>query len=192
MKKNTIVALAITFFFIACNDKKSKETTTNTGSDTTEKVKTEENTGQDLTDDLSKLTPMTADQMKALLPATLVGIAKTGENATESRGTMFANANYKKNDSAYMMLSIYDCAGSAGAGVYNMHIQDLANPPEQTDQEYTKTIDVKGGKAIESCNSLYNNCSLTYFGGKRYLVVIQETSLGVAVLQQAAGELSLK
>lgn len=189
MKKIISLLFVFIMLFAACNDKKPKGSTTITTDDSTEKVTTDENAGQAKIDELSKLTPATADEMKALLPATLLSVAKSGENVTESRGTLFANANYKMNDSAYMMLSIYDCAGSAGAGVYSMFLQDLSNPAEQNETEYSKTIDFNGGKAIESCNSLYNNCSLTYFAGNRYLVVIQETKIGAESLKKAAGEL---
>lgn len=192
MKRIASLALAITFFFIACNDKKSKETTTDT-TDSTGKVTTDPNAGQAIIEELSKLTPATADQMKALLPATLVGIAKTGENVREVDGTMFSTANYKKDDTTYMSLSFYDCAGNAGAGVYNMHLQNLSNPPEQEEKKYRKTIDFNGGKAIEACDMLYKNCSLIYLGGNRYLVVIEETNLdGAATLKQAVGELKYK
>ena len=191
MKKIALMALAISLLFIACNDKKSKDTPVT--NDTTGKVTTDPNDGQAIIEELSKLTPATADEMKALLPATLVGIAKSDENTKDDDGTMFSHANYIKDDTSYMKLSFYDCAGSAGAGVYNMHLQDLSAPPVEEAKKYSKTIDFNGGKALESCYTLYRSCSLTYLGGNRYLVVIEETNLGgQATVKQAAGELKFK
>ncbi len=192
MKKFSPLLLATLLLLAACNNNKSKETTNN-GDDGKEKVTTDPNAGQDLTDQLSKLTPATADQMRTLIPATLVGIAKTGENVREVDGTMFSFAYYTKDDTSYMKLSFYDCGGSAGAGVYSMHLQDLSSPPVEEAKKYSKTIDFNGGKAIEACNMLYRNCTLSYFGGNRYLVIIDEINLGgVATLKQAAAELKFK
>src|SRR5258705_2452630 len=87
MKKISFMAVAITFLLIACHDKKASETTTITHNDGKEKVTIDPNNIQSMAvemekkkEELIKLTPLTNDELKALLPETLSGTTRTDLN----------------------------------------------------------------------------------------------------------------
>jgi hypothetical protein len=183
---------------VACNDKKPK-TTTITSEDGKEKVIIDHNNIQNMAvemkkkkEELAKLTPLTNDELKALLPETLSGTPRTDLKISNAMGAGLAHAKYKMNDSMELRLDIYDCAGTAGASIYSMQYLTMWGMQEETETSYTKTIDFNGGKAFEHCKKLSNNCTLTYFAGGRFLVVIDGRHMGIDPLKQAAGELGLK
>lgn len=198
MKQLTSLILAATIFLASCNGGKSKETTI-TSSDGKEKVTIDPTQVQDMakdmqkkTEELQKLPPLTLDQLKALLPEELMGAKKTDVNVSTMMGTGFANAEYKINDTTQIKLNFYDCAGPAGSGVYSMQYMGMMNFQSENDNEYTKTVDFKGGKAIENCKKQSHDCTLTYFTGERYLVTLEGNNVTADELKTAAGNLNIK
>ncbi|HEX4875953.1 MAG TPA: hypothetical protein VFV31_04725, partial [Chitinophagaceae bacterium] len=107
-------------------------------------------------------------------------------------GTGVATSDYEINDSVNVTLMIYDCAGSGGAGIYSMQYLGLMNFQQETEEEYTKSVDYNGGKAFEHCEKATNNCTFTYFAGGRFLVTLQGDHTGIDALKQAAGGLNIK
>ncbi|MEI9908506.1 MAG: hypothetical protein WDO71_01855 [Bacteroidota bacterium] len=102
-----------------------------------------------------------------------------------------AHAEYKLNDSTELEVNIYDCGGPGGAGIYNMQYMSMLNYQSESETEYTKTIDFMGQKAFEHCNKNDNRCTLTYFTGKRFLVVVEGRNIHPDGLKQAARDLKL-
>lgn len=196
MKRIISLLLATTMFLIAC---KPKETTVITSSDGKEKVtvdpKQMQNAIQDmekLKTELEKLTALTLDQLKALIPESLMGAKRTTIEANSSMGANLAHGEYELNDSTSITLNIYDCGGPAGAGIYSMQYLGLYNLQEDNNEEYTKSIDFNGGKAFEQCEKATNDCTLSYFSGGRFLVTLQGDHVGADALKQAAGGLNIK
>ena len=68
----------------------------------------------------------------------------------------------------------------------------MLNFQQENDNEYSKTIDFNGGKAIEHCQKVSNNCTLTYFTGGRFMVTLDGDHIGADALKQAAKGLNLK
>jgi hypothetical protein len=101
--------------------------------------------------------------LKALIPENLMGAKRTNYTASAAMGAGLARGEYELNDSTRLSLNIYDCAGSAGAGIYSMQYLGMYNLQQESDEEYTKTVDFNGGKAFEHCEKATNNCTLTYF-----------------------------
>jgi len=147
---------------------------------------------QKKSEDLQKLAPYTLDQMKAMIPGELAGAKRTNFNATTAMGTSFAKGDYKINDSTDIELNIYDCAGQAGAGIYTMQYYALMNLQSESDEESTRTVDYKGGKAIENIRKDGSRATFTWFAADRLLVSLQGDNTGIDVLRQAASNLSLK
>ncbi|MEI9806669.1 MAG: hypothetical protein WDO16_01630 [Bacteroidota bacterium] len=143
------------------------------------------------TEDLQKLQPLSLDELKALLPETIMGAKRSKFEATSMSGTGFASAEYNLNDSTEIKVDIWDCAGPAGAGLYSTQYLGMFSIQSVSDDEYTKTIDFKGEKAIENCKTSNNRCTLTYFTGKRYMVALEGRNMHPDGLKQAAGELKI-
>lgn len=183
---------------LACNNnKKPGVTVTSEDGKTTATINTNElsktaDAFQKKAEELQKLSPYTLDQMKAMLPEELAGTRRSKFSANSAMGAAFAEADYKINDSTDVELKIFDCAGQAGAGIYSMQYLGMMNFESESDDEYTKSVDFKGGKAIEHLNKRNNRATLTYLAGDRLLVTLEGKNTGVNMLKKVAGELSLK
>ena len=199
MKRISSLLLAGIILLAACNNNKKSGETTITSDDGKEKVTIDVNQMQQAADamekkkeELTKLTPLTTDQLKALLPETLMGGKRTEYNVANTMGTGIATGEYQINDSVNVKLMIYDCAGTGGAGIYSMQYLGMMNFQQDSDEEYTKSVDFNGAKAFEHCEKATNDCTFTFFGGERFLVTLQGDHTGADALKQAAGSLNLK
>jgi hypothetical protein len=191
--------IAAAFLITACNNNKktADEKTTTENKETT--TSTDANAGQNnltdlqkATEELQKLPPLSLDELKALIPQELMGGKRSSYNATSAMGAGVANAEYTINDSTNIKLMVYDCGGPGGAGIYSMQYLGMFNMESENEHEYTKTIDFNGGKAIEKCQKDRNDCSLTYFTGKRFLVALESNNVGIDGIKQAANSLNIK
>lgn len=199
MKQLSSFLLSVTLLLAACNNNKPKDTATFTSEDGKEKVtvdmKQMQNAAADMEKqkaELEKLTPLTIDQLKAMIPETLMGVARKNLNASTTMGAGLATAKYEINDSMDIKLNIYDCAGSGGAGIYSLQYLGMMNMQQESDEEYTKTVDFNGGKAFEHCEKASNDCTLTWFAGGRFLVSLEGDHVGADALKQAARGLDIK
>ena len=197
----TIVALlmASALFITACNNNKPKDSVTITSEDGTEQVTVDANQMQNAAeemektkDELGKLTPLTADELKAIFPAEVMGTAVSGLEVASAMGASTAEAKYKVNDSTDIKISIIDCAGPGGAGIYSMQYLGMMNIQQEDEDEYTKTIDFNGGKAFENCRKDRNECTLTYFSGGRLLISLEGENVGINTLKDVAMGLNKK
>jgi hypothetical protein len=184
---------------IACNNNKKPGEVTVTSEDgkTTATIQPGDLTQasdafQKKTEELQKLSPYTLDQMKALLPEELAGAKRSKFSANSAMGAAFAEGDYPINDSTELELKIFDCAGQAGAGIYSMQYLAMMNFQSESDNEYTKSIDFKGSKAVEHFDKRSNRATLTYVAADRLLVTLEGRNTGVDLLKQAAGSLNLK
>ncbi len=198
MKRSTFLLMAWLALLVACKNKNGKELTPG-ATDNKEKITPSANGVQNAIEDadkikeeLGKLSPLAPDQLKALLPSTIGGADRKEDTVISSMGAGLATALYPLNDSTSIKLSIYDCAGSAGAGIYSMQYLSLWETGQETETDYTRMIDFKGGKAFEHCDKTSGNCSFTCFSGGRFLIMFDGDHTGADLLKQAAGELNLK
>ena len=184
---------------LACNNNKPKNTATFTSEDGKEQVTVDmnemKNAAQNMAKikaELSTLTPMTTEQLTALVPEKLMGADRKDLDVTAAMGASVASARYKINDSTNIKLNIFDCAGPGGAGIYSMQYLGMFNVQQDDEDEYTKTIDFNGGKAFENCKKTKNECTLTYFSGGRFLITLEGDNVGIDGLKQAAKGLDIK
>lgn len=182
-----------------CNNNKSKDTSTLISEkgkeNVTVDIKQMENAAADMQKQktqLEKLTPLTVEQLKALLPQTLMGVSRKNYDANTTMGAGLATANYELNDSMNLKLNIYDCAGPGGAGIYSLQYLSMINMQQESDEEYTKTFEFNGSKAFEHCEKTDNNCTFTYFTGGRFLVTLEGDHIGAEALKQTARGLDIK
>lgn len=197
MKSLFIYAMAIGLFFSACKGKDNKTTITTDDGKTTltvdpSKTETVANEMEKKTEELKKLAPMTLDQIKAMLPEELLGMKRSSFNANAMMGFASADAEYKKDDTSNVKLTVMDCAGEAGSSFYALNYWTKMTMESQNDQGYTKTVDFMGGKAVEDYKKYNNSYTLTFTANDRLLITLQGQNVSLDVLKDAAKALNLK
>ena len=202
MKSLVLLTIVSALILSACGNAKVKDvqknedgTTTTTTYDAADMQKKMAETGDEMTkkaEELKKLKPLDITQLKALLPEEINGIKRTNYNANSAMGYAVVDGEYRKNDSTDLKLMIYDCAGEAGAGLYGMTYLGMMNFQQESEKEYTKSIDFKGSKAVEKYNKEYKQSSLTYVANDRLLVVFEGRNMDPSELKSAADNLNLK
>jgi hypothetical protein len=189
----TLVCLA------ACNNGKTYTATTKNDDGTTTKTSVDVKSMASSTDEmnkkmeeLKKLTPYTLEQLKALLPAELNGIKQSNYNSSTAMGYALISADYKKDDTTSLQVSVYDCAGEAGSAWYGMAYWSKMSFQQESSTEYTKTIDFMGGKAVENYNNENKRSTLTFAANDRLLIVFTGDNMKPDELKEAAQKLNLK
>ena len=196
MRKLLFSGIAFLLIMAACNNNKKPGDVTIKGKDgesviinTNDVAKNAEEKKNSI-EELQKLKPLSLEELKALLPQEIMGAKQSDYNAVNYAGTGQASAKYKIDDSTRIDLDVIDCAGQAGAGIYNMRF--LMNFEQDNDKEYTKTTEMNGNKAIENCKKTRSECTLTYFSGDRFLVVLKADNIGIDKLKDVAKGLNVK
>ena len=198
--KRVILSLVVAILtIVACKNNKSK-TMTITSDDGKSKVSVDANSAAAVSDDmqkkmeeLKKLTPLTTDQLKTMLPDELMGLKRASFNANSMMGFASAEARYKnENDDKQIELNILDCAGEAGAGVYSLSYWTKMSMQSESDNGYTKTVDFDGNKAVETYDKGGDRYELTYVASDRLLVTMKGEKTGLDAVRQAAQGLKLK
>ncbi len=199
MKYTLSLLLVAAIVISSCNNNKSKDSVTITSENGKEQVTIDPTQMQDAAvdmqkqkEELGKLTPLSADELKALVPEQLMGVNHSDMDVSSAMGASVVTAKYKITDSTDVKLSVVDCAGPGGAGIYSMQYLGMYNFQEDNEKEYTKTIDFNGGKAFENCKKTRNDCTLTYFSGGRFLISLEGDNVGIDALKDAAKGLNIK
>ncbi len=187
--------------FAGCNNNRPKSVT-----DTTEKTVDSTSTApvdatsgnvaademQKKMDELKKLTPLTTDQLKTLIPEEIMGMKRSSFNANSMMGFASAEATYRnENDDREITLNIFDCAGEAGAGIYSLNYWTRMSMQSESDNGYTKTVDFKGQRAVETYEKGSDRYELTYVASDRLLVSVKGEKTGLDAVRQVAQNLNL-
>lgn len=181
----------------ACNNKPKKTITIKdeegktTGSIDVSKAADVANEMDKKIEELKKLNPLTTDQLKLMVPEEFMGMKRSNYSANSGMGTAFCSATYKGEDEKELKVSIWDCAGEAGSGIYAMRFYTLWNFEQSDDNGYQKTIDFNGGKAIEKYSKYNDEYGLTYVASDRLLVALEGQKMGLDGVKQAANNLKL-
>ena len=91
-----------------------------------------------------------------------------------------------------LKLEIVDCAGPGGAGLFSMQYLNMINVNSDDEDEYVKTIDFNGGKAMQNCKKKRNKCTLVYFTSNRFLISLEGDNVGIEALKDVAKTLKIK
>jgi hypothetical protein len=200
MKKSFLLVIAGLFLFAACNSDKTKDSTTETNTTGTNTETTGPNTTtttnpvEDMTkamEEMKKIPTLSTDQIKAMLPQELIGMKRSSFSANSMMGYATGEARYKSDDGKEIKLTIFDCAGPAGAGLYSMMYWGAMNMESEDENGYKKTTNFNGGKAIESYEKYSDKYGLMYVSGNRLLVNIEGERTGLDAVKQAAQSLNL-
>ena len=199
MKRVFISLMAVCIVFAACKgrndkitikDEKGNKATIDVSSINEAAKKMEENA--DEAEKLKKLTPLSIDQVKALIPNELLGMQRSSFSANSAMGVSVGKGTYKGDGDKELDIEIIDCAGEVGASWYTMRYFSLWNFQQEDDNGYQKTIDFNGGKAIEKYTKSNDRYELTYFGNDRFIVQINGEKIGIDGIKQVASNLNLK
>jgi hypothetical protein len=196
MKRIFSILASSLIILAACHNNKSAGKEDKATADSIAKENERKNKVQEAKDkvagELEKLTPVTEEQIKAMMPETMMGAALADYSFSDNLGAPVANGNYKISDTSSVMLTISDCAGPGGAGLYNLQYAGQLEYSTDNENEYTKVIDFNGNKAIEYCKKERNDCSFTYFSGGRFLVMLEGNNVNADELKKIARDLKIK
>lgn len=189
MKPICFFFLASLFFIASCNNNASN--TDKTADSTNNDITAEKAAIEESKQDLEKMTPLSSEELIKILPEKLLGAEKVDADVSKVNGAGLAAASYAVNDSATIVLNIYDCAGPEGSGIYNMQYKSMLGYEVDNEDEYIKAVTINGQKGFEQCDKTTNECTLTWFGGTRYLISLHGEVTGATMLREAANSLKL-
>jgi hypothetical protein len=198
MKQVTFLFLIAISLLVSCNNNKAKGTTIVSDDGKTKvtvdpgAVAQKANEMTEKMEELKKLTPLTLDQLKAMLPEEFMGMKRNNFSANSMMGTGTCTATYKSDDGKELRVAIFDGAGEAGASLVGLRFYNIWNYQHEDDNGYTKTIDYNGAKAVEKYSKSNDEYELTYVANDRLLVNLEGEKMGIDDVKKASSELKLK
>ncbi|HYM95131.1 MAG TPA: hypothetical protein VET23_13390 [Chitinophagaceae bacterium] len=197
MTRLTSLLLASFFLLAACNSNKSKENSSTSNKETASNTGTTSNeTGLPTNDmakmmeEMKKMPALSTDQLKAMLPETLMGMKRSNFSVNSGMGYGIADAKYKSDDDKQLHVTIYDCVGTAGVAWYSMMYWGM-NMEQEDENGYKKSTTFNGTKAIESYEKNQDQYGLMFPASNRLLVNVEGEKTGLDMVKQAAGSLNL-
>ncbi|HKP32497.1 MAG TPA: hypothetical protein VJT83_07205 [Chitinophagaceae bacterium] len=204
MKKQFLVFLSAALLLAACSGSSKKTEVTEESKDGTTTETTKEESGSSTTtttsldesqkrvDELKKIPPLTNDEMKALFPQEVMGMKRKSFSVNSAMGYASGEATYELNDSTHYKVTVFDCAGEAGAGFYGMKVLAGMNIEREDDNGYEKTINFKGSKAWESYRKNNNEYTLNLLDNERFWVAFEGENTGLDNLKTFANSFNFK
>lgn len=203
MKRITYLLFAAIIILVACNNKKTISSAENpenkeSGSvndmikENMEKMPASGDDMQGKIEALQKLPPLSMEELKKVLPDELFGVKKSNYSATTMAGIGQVTASYKLSDNSNIKISVFDCAGPLGVGMYSARFMTQYNFEQEDENGYTKSTTFEGYKAIEEYKKHNNEYQITYFAGERYMVTLEGENTTMDQLKTASQSISLK
>ena len=145
---------------------------------------------------LKKMTPLTNEELKALLPEELLALKRkelsVGDNAMMQLAS--AEAKYSDGDQKKIKLEIMDGAGETGSAMVSILMMSFnMNKEKITETGYEKTAEINGNKAIikENSGDNYVNSSIQMVAKNRYLITLTGDGISYDDLEKALNQLKL-
>ena len=204
MKRITYLLFASIIILVACNNKKTVSSADNTENKETgsvndmvikenlEKMAASGDDMQKKIESLQKLPPLSMEELKKILPDELFGVKKSNYSATTMAGIGQVTARYKLSDDSNIKISVFDCAGPMGVGMYSARFMTQYNFEQEDENGYTKSTTFEGYKAIEEYKKHNNEYQITYFAGERFMVTLEGENTTMDQLKTASQSISLK
>jgi len=183
MKKLMILSVSLLVMASCSKEKESEKESTSIG-DVFNGVKTMNtlsNSMEDIqknTERLQKLTPMSNDELKAVLPETLLGLPRVsfsvGDNSMMKISS--ADAEYKDENNKNIKLKVLDGAGETGSAMISILMMGLTSNSEKTTQDgFEKMGDFNGTKAQikETKRESGVDSEINYILKDRYMITIE-------------------
>ena len=201
MKKLMMSILVLTL--ISCSKKEEKTEEKSGGiTDIVSGVKNYSNLSKSMSDVtknievLKKTTPLSNDELKAILPENLLGLKRSEFSVGDASmmNLSSAEAKYKNEDgSKSMTLEIMDGAGETGSAMVSILMMGLnMNKEKQTETGFEKTTEIDGMKALVSEEKREDKVSskIQIIAKTRYLLTISGRGFSYEELSKAVGEIN--
>lgn len=189
---NRLLLLAIMpLFFAACNNDQKPAQTENKDA-AVKSITTTVDEKQKITDELKKAPQLTIEQMRVLLPHQLDSATERNYLASTQFGYGIASAEYPKSKSRVIKVTLYDCAGEMGSVNYFENYWNKLNVQNGTENDFIKTVDFEGGKAIETYKKDLNLSTLTFVIRERLVIVMEGKNISSEQLEEVAKKLHKK
>ena len=144
---------------------------------------------------LKKTTPLSNEELKAILPESLLGLKRTEISVgdTSMMALTTAEAKYKSEDRKSIDVQIMDGAGEMGSAMVSSMMMGLGGNREKTTENgFEKTTEINGMKALVSEEKSGENVSskIQVIAKKRYLFTMSGEGISYEDLLKAFGEIN--
>jgi hypothetical protein len=179
-------------FFAACNNDQKPAQTKNKDAAVKSITTTVVDEKEKMTEELKKAPQLTIEQMRVLLPHELDSATERNYLASTQFGYGIASAEYPKSKSRVIKVTLYDCAGEMGSVNYFENYWNKLNVQNQTENDFIKTVDFEGGKAVETYKKDLNLSTFTFVIRERLVIVMEGKNITSEQLEEAAKKLHKK
>ena len=193
MSKSTILSLILVVMLSACGGKEDANTEDNSSlgdainavgklDDVADASKNIEKR----IEALKKLTPLTNEQLKSVLPETIAGIARSSFEINNAMGLHLAEAKFYK-EAQHIDLQITDGAGEMGASMLSMvELATVMGGESESQTGYTKPIVIGTAKGTEkqdktNVDNVTNEVTLVV--ADRFILTTKATGLEMDALK---------
>jgi hypothetical protein len=186
MKRNLLLITLFVFFF-SCSEKSDKK------ADEQAQVKSVNTVADPKKQKLERLRSMAAmdlEELKSLLPLEVNGIKRTNLSVSSALGYGMAHADYENKTKTDFRVTLYDCSGATGAGLYESIFLNRLNQPKNNEEVTVKTIDFKGEKAIEKMDGKTKTHTLTFLTNERVLVIVSGRNVDTEAMMESVQKLN--
>lgn len=191
MKQFLFVATA-SLLFAACNSNQKTVEKSENKDATVKSVTAAVDEKEKKTEELKKAPQLTIEQMRVLLPHELDSATEKNYLASTQFGYGIASAEYPKSKSRAIKVTLYDCAGEIGAVNYFENYWNKLNVQNQTENDFIRTVDFEGGKAVETYKKDLNLSTFTFVIRERLVIVMEGKNISSEQLKEAAKKLHKK
>lgn len=147
---------------------------------------------------LLKVTPISNEKLKTLLPETLLGFPRkkfsVGNQFMASVSMAEAQYRNEEGNGDFITFSIVDGAGETGSAMISMIRLGLARDfEEESDNGYSKSTTIDGHKAIEEQELNYDVpvSKITMLISNRFMITLEGEGVSADQLKKAFNELDL-
>ncbi len=144
---------------------------------------------------LKNLTPLTNEELKKVLPETLLGLKRVELSVGDASMMNLVSAEAKyKDENKRIELQIMDGAGETGSAMVSILMMGINVDKEKiTETGYEKSAEINGMKAIvsEDKNGESINSKIQMIAKNRYLMTLTGTGVSYEELKSALGEINM-
>lgn len=145
---------------------------------------------------LKKLTPLTNEELKSVLPENLLGLKRVELSVGDASmmNLVSAEARYKDENNKRIELQIMDGAGETGSAMVSMMMLGLNVDKEKiTETGFEKSTEIDGMNAIisEDKNGENITSKIQLIAKNRYLLTLDGTGISYEELKTALSEIKM-
>lgn len=190
----------LAFFMLSCGNSKKEEKTTETGSiidnvGNLKKIASSADKIEETTNRLKKLTPLTNDELKAVIPETLDGLKRKSFSAggLAVTGLSSIDAEYG-DDNKYVKVGIMDGAGESGSAMVSLMALSLSMETEsESNGTKSKTTEINGIRSMteDTKSESSVSSSIKFIYKDRYSINLDGIGYSLEELKTFAKQLNL-